>query len=174
MRWPQERRACGHRMLHRVVHVTRRCDVPGKRDAAKSAWLLRRDIGIRRQLVRRPQRQDHAAGLEEGNAVSVARLAAEAQCFIERSTSRDVFDAEGQEREPCNGCCHAMTPMFVYPEYQNRLSCAGACSGGEKCSVVSFARARLRSSFSQADSNRRPIIQAIGPEPVMRSPHVES
>ena len=56
----------------------------------------------------------------------------------------------------------------------NRLSCAGSARGGEKCCVVSLVCVLLRLSFSQAASKRRPIIQAIGPEPVIRIPHLES
>src|SRR5262249_43665267 len=51
---------------------------------------------------------------------------------------------------------------------QNKVSCSAACRGGQKWSVVSRVRVLLKPSFSQANSKRRPIIQATGPVPVMR------
>ena len=70
--------------------------------------------------------------------------------------------------------------MMTMPAYlvrnahqPNRLSCSVAGRGGWKCSVVVFTLVRLKPSRSQATSKRRPIIQAIGPEPVMRLPKVE-
>ena len=79
-------------------------------------------------------------------------------------------------------CPFVRTPDFasliratwVHAASQNRSSCSAAGSGGRKCSVVVFTVVVLKPSRSQATSKRRPIIQAMGPVPVMRVPKVES
>ena len=68
--------------------------------------------------------------------------------------------------------CHCL--VLKHHAGQNRLSCSPRPFGRAKWSVVSFERRLLSPSFSHAISNRRPIIQAIGPVPFIRVPHFES
>jgi len=65
-----------------------------------------------------------------------------------------------------------MAAMSTRPK--TKLSCCPLRFGRAKCSVVNLERRLFSPSFSQAISNRRPIIQAIGPVPFIRVPHWES
>ena len=69
---------------------------------------------------------------------------------------------------------HEPIPELTFDLENSSGSWTGIRLGGAKCSVVSFADDLLRPSLAQADSKRRPIIQASGPDPVIRLPKVES
>ena len=67
-----------------------------ERDAAPAAGVL--DAGVLRQLLPAPERDDHAAGLEEDDVVG-GLLPAPAERLVESLRTREVGDAERDEAE---------------------------------------------------------------------------
>ena len=69
----------------------------GQGHPAPAAAVLR-DAAVRRQLVASPEREDHAAGLEEGD-VAVRRAALPAEAGVEVDRASQVGHAEGDEAD---------------------------------------------------------------------------
>ena len=88
-----------------------------------------------------------------------------------------IGDAAGQFA----GCAAATADLGTLNDLPRSNSCRSQqpellrpALGRREVLTESLVRVLLRPSFSQAASKRRPIIQAIGPAPFMRSPQLES
>src|SRR5262249_15294809 len=115
LRRPDDRRARGCGARHCVLDLLPRGAVPGKRDVAIAARLLNRDLGVLRQFGRRPERQDHPAGLEERDALGVACLAPETERLVERRAPRQVADTERQQGATGGRLGHVRTASAAPP-----------------------------------------------------------
>ena len=85
-------RAC---LLDHAVDLRRRARVVGQRDAAPAARVLH--AGVLGQLVAPPERDDHAAGLEEHHVVGRRRVRRPAERLVELSRAREIAHAEGDQ-----------------------------------------------------------------------------
>ena len=72
-------------------------DVVGERDAAPAAAVV--DAAVARELLARPERDDHAAGLEEDDVVLGRGTRAPAERLVERPRAREIGDAERDEAD---------------------------------------------------------------------------
>src|SRR5205085_10996762 len=90
-------RTCSARLLDHRVDLGGRSHVVRERHATPAAAVL--DAAVLRQLVASPQRDHHAAGLEEDDAELGTRFAVPAEPFVKGPRAREVPDAEGDEAE---------------------------------------------------------------------------
>src|SRR2546429_3423542 len=100
---PRDRRAGGLCFGQNRVDLSRRTGFVRKRDPAPAAGVL--DDRVLGKLLAAPERDDHAARLEEDDVVGRRSARCPAERFVETASALEVADAECDEAQTLVHTC---------------------------------------------------------------------